>query len=374
MLNLLIVVLASTYLGLEDTEYSSFVSANERTLRTLLGNGAADSPDVHGDTLLYTVDETVSHLNRSSTNYFSFAQASIGEFTVLDSVRATAVLANGPDTVYTLTPQNPLGPFSTNASALRKFINEIEHLDLEFKFNNTLFTVPGAAFQQMAMAWTCYARYDMSADVEVRYFVGVRSALRNRGMGSDLGSVDLFTVLLCIWHTILVAKALRKSVLVFRYARRRLTARPAPRAGTPIQGKRHLHWSQLSISDKLSFFNFWHVASLFANSCLILAALINTSPAVHADMNMILPAERVLRSVGVFLSWVTLVKYLEWDHEFYMLVTTVKVWMHAHARRPPALTPAAGIFGTHVQVHHRRLSAVHGVRADWHVLLWAERR
>lgn len=116
--------------------------------------------------------------------------------------------------------------------------------------------------------------------------------------------IDVITIFLCVIHTLLVSRALRKSCIVYSYAKRRLSVICLPSLALPHYqrhlglvvllsvrliigpvflsqmnneefpaGPGELTWDDLDKTDKWAFFNLWHVSAVVGNIALVFAAL-----------------------------------------------------------------------------------------------------
>lgn len=87
--------------------------------------------------------------------------------------------------------------------------------------------------------------------------------------------------------------------------------RTTPKMGNP-------DWNSLNASEKFQFFNWWSVVSLLANSMHLVASLWCFIP--HCDVS------NRLFSLGLacFLTWINLLRYLEYSPSLYILVRTLR--------------------------------------------------
>lgn len=118
-------------------------------------------------------------------------------------------------------------------------------------------------------------------------------------------------------------------------------------------------WSRLNFSDKLAFFNLWHITSTFGDLMLVIGSGLTFSREVglRADSHErygspalvcqlffsrhVHPEEKqslkrriaprhslslsdIMHAIGGFLAWVSLLKFCEWSAELYMLMLAVK--------------------------------------------------
>eukprot|EP00041_Stephanoeca_diplocostata_P027308 m.750024 g.750024 ORF g.750024 m.750024 type:complete len:560 (-) comp23156_c0_seq10:339-2018(-) len=227
---------------------------------------------------------------------------------------------NGTSANYPLTNDSQIGPFSEKSDQrLRTLTNAVKSISIDYRFRNRLYQSHqfGGVFASVDFLWSCEGLYDFSDDSVTLYRLRIASTVAPGSRVYVLEALDAVTIFFCTASILLAFRALNKSNKVYQYAKRRLE---------PVDSDASISWSKLTITDKLAFFNLWHVWTVIGDVSLIIAssaALANASAhklQAHREITL----EQLTRSLGVFFSIFSLIKYFEYNIEFYMLIVAVR--------------------------------------------------
>lgn len=231
-------------------------------MRERLGNGEGLPKTQTGQSLLYTTSELRSHLLDAVTNYFTLSSSALSPFSVLG---VAPLFLSGPNTQQTfqLTPSNPLGPLQNlSDAAFGELIQSLDHIIVHYSFENTQQRKHGQhTLMQVQHRWECRCKYDLSYDNgRVEYGMSISNTILHE---SGLGLIAINTILLIFSSIslVLTVKAVWRSYQAFIYARMHLMTAPFT---DPVA------WRHLTFSDKLAFFNLWHVTTLIGNVMLVI--------------------------------------------------------------------------------------------------------
>ena len=139
--------------------------------------------------------------------------------------------------------------------------------------------------------------------------------------------VDIPILILAFTYIILAVKKLRQQIKLFLYLKRRAFIRETRRmqGGDVVERSmrwlgRPVTWNTLKWGDKLSFFDLWFVFTIVACTCSCTTSVISLlitgirGGEVH----------RLLGSLGCSLLWVNLVRYLQYNRNYYMVILTIR--------------------------------------------------
>eukprot|EP00054_Salpingoeca_dolichothecata_P023462 m.156423 g.156423 ORF g.156423 m.156423 type:complete len:321 (+) comp24688_c0_seq9:914-1876(+) len=121
----------------------------------------------------------------------------------------------------------------------------------------------------------------------------------------------------------LTVKALLRSWRVYSFARINLQRQPLE---DEDQRGQALWWGDVSLTEKLYFFNLWHFTSALGEVCLILGLSIplQRQYGTYREDFQSIDGPDAVRAMGLFLVWISLLKYLEWEKDCYVLILTIK--------------------------------------------------
>lgn len=223
--------------------------------------------------------------------------------------------------------------------------------------------------------WNCTGKYDFSGGGGiVEYKVHVSSRIISK-QATIIMILQVIVLCFSVPSAVLTGRSLSRGISTFRWTRARL-----------LHAQGDFAWSNLSLSDKLTFLNPWHITSFtggeLPNGALARGAPFQSSrltpvnvrrhcapsPAAHSKdvfviIGMVLSfrfhATRVtysmedldpdafFASVGAFLLWLSILKFLEWRAEV----------SRVDRRSPSRVDPRPLCSGT--QSHWTRVSNMH---------------
>eukprot|EP00944_MAST-04C_sp_MAST-4C-sp1_P014127 g14127.t1 len=139
--------------------------------------------------------------------------------------------------------------------------------------------------------------------------------------------VDIPILLLAFAYIVLAIKKLRQQIKLFLYLKRRAFIRENRRmqGGDVVERSmrwlgRPVTWNTLKWGDKLSFFDLWFVFTIVACTCSCTTSVISllTTDIRGGEVH------RLLGSLGCSLLWVNLVRYLQYNRNYYMVILTIR--------------------------------------------------
>jgi len=135
-----------------------------------------------------------------------------------------------------------------------------------------------------------------------------------------LGTSIIFTQVLRFWvNIIIIMVAITSLILSFRaiaqsfqYYQLKFTE------NTNLV----ISWNKLPLAEKLKFFNFWFIVSIFGNICNIIASILSMIEISAIDLGD--SSVEIFSGLGCMLSWVNLVRYFEYNKKYYILIMSLK--------------------------------------------------
>eukprot|EP00035_Acanthoeca_spectabilis_P009430 m.167202 g.167202 ORF g.167202 m.167202 type:complete len:992 (-) comp14722_c0_seq5:220-3195(-) len=325
--HLLTVLFAVSYICLHNVQFSSFVSANEQSFRSMLGFDSGLSTTALDFTAIYTVPQLETFIDSAITNYFKYSLTSIGEVSTESSLVMRQTFWNGTIATSEITAESG-GPFSNlTPHEARVYADSLEKIVINFIFRNKLSATQKfegyMPYATTRFKWDLEATWDFSDDAQAVYLLRILATLED-GPVTVLVTLSVVIIFLCCTSIVLNVKALWKSLKVYRHTKQRLenTGEEYTNATLP--------WSAVSMMDKLAFFNLWHVWNLLGDSALIIASGLVAHPLVSSggysvdQVHRELTAEQLTRCVGTLITLFSTVKYMEHYPEFYLLVVAVR--------------------------------------------------
>eukprot|EP00051_Salpingoeca_urceolata_P013086 m.163602 g.163602 ORF g.163602 m.163602 type:complete len:605 (-) comp17693_c0_seq2:126-1940(-) len=304
--SVMVVVFGSTYTVARNSQFASFDAASAFTLRVLLR-------DLDDDLRFSSSSEVCGNIGAVTQDYFQFPDNSVHAFEVNQSVSLTVSFYNSSTIETQLVPGSGLDPLG-DVCADSRGLQDVESIVLVYLFNTTF----SGSVARVAVLWQALATYSMGrgggvATYRVDFYAKLRSWSNH-----ILTVLNATTATMAFFSLVLTLKSFLKARSVYNAVRARLSF-PARHPG-------QLVWSQLTYEDKLAFFNLWNVLSITADMLLIIGAGFTfrwQSGTATVARNELSP-EVVCRGLGLFLAWFSIIKYMEWRAELYMLVNVVK--------------------------------------------------
>lgn len=152
--------------------------------------------------------------------------------------------------------------------------------------------------------------------------------------------LDLAIIFFALVSQILSWVSIGKSFQMFASARRRLSRRDLigsinlPSISSTSSLGAEISWGRLPFRTKLRFFNMWFIITILGNLANICAALLDFFITEDAETvcwvayllaytNRMAQStfERLLLGIGTLLAWINLIRYLEFDKKYTVLVS-----------------------------------------------------
>lgn len=139
--------------------------------------------------------------------------------------------------------------------------------------------------------------------------------------------LDIPILLIAFLYIILAVKKLRQQIKLYLYLKRRAFLRENRRLkGDDVIERsvrwmgRPVTWQSLKCGDKLRFFDLWFVFTILACTCSCMTSLLSLL-STHMRGGEV---HRLLGSLGCSLLWVNLVRYLQYNRNYYMVILTIR--------------------------------------------------
>jgi len=286
---------------------------------------------VPSDTLYaYSISDCIRILNGSVQNYFTFPSWSVDvyhldssspnpylkatAYTVGDSVFDPSQAHVDTSTVtreYELT-LNSLGPLSANNDTLQSFFHALVYMEVNF----TIYSVMLIGNHPIEHKWAITMKYDFSdragriainLDI-VRLSIAISVSFWEL-FGFLQVSLSVALILLCTLSTIFSLNSMRHSFAIYQRIKNRFNSIRGP----------IIAWNAIPLRLKFKFFNIWFILSIVANFFLTAACCFdianNFGPEAVVDEIV-----KLLLGIGTLLAWVNMMRYLEFDSKYTVLI------------------------------------------------------
>eukprot|EP00911_Craspedida_sp_UC1_P001230 UC1_evm2s928 len=308
-------VLAITvFFLLKNSQYDQFSWNTQSTLRHSLGNVKKD--EFLGSSFLYNIPSLKTHVNTALDTYFAFPSNALHPFNIsetvvmqlrrVDGIERSTMAARSSDGSH----EDVWGKISDEDIQLADSITVFYKFE-SYQFpSDALLGSTSALFQ-----WDATAIYNFRhGGGLVSYSIDVISRIIG-GKVTELQGLRVLVLCISIPSLLLTLRALLRGYRAFTFARAQLKNDSSEYA-----------WSELSIVKKLTFFNPWHVTSALGDIMVIFGITMSLAQGGRSEPLLAnsLEGGAAVSGVGLFLLWISLVKYLEWRSEFYMLILSVK--------------------------------------------------
>eukprot|EP00053_Salpingoeca_punica_P014066 m.127649 g.127649 ORF g.127649 m.127649 type:complete len:594 (-) comp16368_c1_seq1:346-2127(-) len=308
-LHLCVLALLTAATLTRNSVFDAWMDVSVENFRDVLQNTNVN--DATGRTPFFSADDVLDHMNTVFSSYFAFPNVTTTQIDV-DPLLHIAVVWRDGSMVVPITQANYTGLLAMPQLANRTLFQTLRWVATVFHFRNQLELPEATANYE----WAATATYDFAGGSgRVDYGLTFENTVRHNAHRAMM-VVNSLLVVACVLHSLLVMKALYKSYVVYTFAKDALEGAPGPK----------IIWRSLTFSDKLAFFNLWHVISLLGDFSLI----ISVGLAFERQLGIwesgfgLLNAEDVFRAAGILCSWFSFLKYLEWKTQLYALVLTLK--------------------------------------------------
>eukprot|EP01114_Cavostelium_apophysatum_P002383 TRINITY_DN12120_c0_g1_i1.p1 TRINITY_DN12120_c0_g1~~TRINITY_DN12120_c0_g1_i1.p1 ORF type:complete len:447 (+),score=52.67 TRINITY_DN12120_c0_g1_i1:110-1342(+) len=220
--------------------------------------------------------------------------------------------ADTKNSVYPLTPDD-LAIFA-NASYLQEYMQSVVKMEVKFP---PIYNVHLERNFAILHSWTGTMKYDFSQR-------GGRIAVSLELIKGDATSysvmelmslpriiIDLVLMVLCAVSSAINVRAVASSFGLLQAARKRMR-----------NGKKSITWKEIPLRLKLRFFNAWFIMNLIGNLLLIIGCVFDIFWVLGPD-NAFQGIENVLKfclGTGCLLSYINLIRYLEFDEHYMILI------------------------------------------------------
>lgn len=316
------------------TQFTSFARGNEMIF-------AQEFLEPDEDTLtdeLYSVDDFLHRVNHIVETYYNFDDGTITKF-VLDRDQKTGIiepitltLHQRPFTAvdnamieistYSLTAEDPLGPFNTSLAKLKSMLSSTAALEFSFDLSSV---VP-SQFLTAPFRWSINIHFKNVGGIFLGQ-VGSTRRIENQSMLYKLGWMPVALILVAAVSLSLQVKATIASIQI--YLRTRSAFRSIPKEKLkevyenlwlpgviPI-----FDWKDVPFGVKLDFFGSWYGLEIMGEVFILIACF----HGLIQDLGLpISDFSRVFLGTGFLIICLGFAKYLEYWKKFYMLVITMQ--------------------------------------------------
>jgi len=310
------------------------------------------------DTLhFYDIPSVVKAANKSVQSFYHFPTVSTDIFRFYDDMDMTrpppyvemamVVYKQDPQNVFNPATWDPdtstesltynltasdLGPLATaDTEEQQRFFRSLVSFTLTFRYYN----VHLRAGHPTQHVWTIQELFDFTARggrCDVNLFISTSTLAPGVPMYVYLASarvpIAIILVLLNIVSAISSLRSLGRSFTIYQETKKKLRLLPMRASmvsetgsvnSSVVHPSQFLLWADLPLSVKLRFFSIWFIISLLSNICLTIACFFDLFVNMGPE-SMIGAFTKVSLGVGCMLSWVNLIRYLEFDSKYMVLV------------------------------------------------------
>eukprot|EP00301_Raphidiophrys_heterophryoidea_P004444 c11928_g1_i1.p1 GENE.c11928_g1_i1~~c11928_g1_i1.p1 ORF type:complete len:597 (-),score=143.13 c11928_g1_i1:87-1877(-) len=290
---------------------------------------------------LYTIDDTLNHMNQTVQNFYSLVETSVGRYFWMKDgsgqlepiemsvwaydtdarkcplgTKTQATDCHITKSKYTCTQDNPFGGVALNNT--RQFFDTLYKFELQFRIKN----VAILEARSLCYVWDIVSLYDFrtrGGRIQASWKASriVCAETQTYWYSSPLESQLLLAGGVCVVSVLalfLTFKAIFASLGLYLSSKRRFhqTARS--------------YWDALPIKKKFmvlsGFFDMWNVTVIVGDTCNLSAAVLNIMMGVGEVPDTLV--FRFLTGFGCMLTWISLLKYLEYNEKSYALILALK--------------------------------------------------
>lgn len=292
----------------------------------------------------YDLDEVVDSIGHAVQNYVDFPNSSVvpfkyvpvranveGELYVYSYTDCTSVYdadnlnidVDITTTAYDVTLKNP-GPLKNlSGDSLRTFFYCMQSMTLNFAYESVHLQYDHPiAYQQyiqlyydnsvqggrisLTMNWSKVRVSDLSYDRLIQLYKAM---------------LDLAIIFFATISQALSWVSIGRSFQIFATARRKLSRKDRTVNNVPQSRIDNITWANLPLRTKLRFFNMWFVITILGNIANITASFLDFFIFQDGEAGL---WQRFLLGIGTLLAWVNLVRYLEFDKKYTVLISALQ--------------------------------------------------
>eukprot|EP00027_Filamoeba_sp_ATCC50430_P015070 CAMPEP_0168574860 /NCGR_PEP_ID=MMETSP0413-20121227/19332_1 /TAXON_ID=136452 /ORGANISM="Filamoeba nolandi, Strain NC-AS-23-1" /LENGTH=737 /DNA_ID=CAMNT_0008608283 /DNA_START=381 /DNA_END=2594 /DNA_ORIENTATION=- len=371
LIHTIITILCTVKVLVESDKGTNYVVANQATFYSIFyppGFVPSYGFGTTTDTLyLYYINDTVSLFNTSIQNFYNFPYQSVDIYRFRVSSNSTesatpispkltaTIYKKGGDYVfnpymgevntdtetntYDLTPTY-LGPLGSTGDELSNFFHSLVKMHVDFY----LYGAELLDSHPVEHKWKISMKYDFSkrgGRIEVHLDIEEEAVTIPNFNFLVIFSffqvlLDLVLILVSCISAIFSLNSVKNSFLIYQRTKRRFL-----RVGVPINDpnsmdnsanmsntfgnmSQHLNSKLISWNDipwrlKLRFFNVWFFLSLIATICVIVACVFDIAATLGPEWVMD-EFVKFFLGIGTLMSWVNMMRYLEFDNKYTVLM------------------------------------------------------
>jgi len=316
------------------TQFTAYARGNEK----IFANEFLEPADDRLMDELYSVDDFLYRLRHIVETYYSFDDGTITRF-VLD--RDTETGAIFPITLswnyrtsltvdnamvvsqdYSLTAEDPLGPFNVSNAKLKHLLSKTTSLSFSFSLSSIVPT----QFLSAPFRWSIDIHFKNVGGI----FTGQVSSTRhieNRSLLYKLGWIPILLILVATVSLSLQVKAIIASLQIYWRTRSAFNSIPKDQLKLVydelwLPGVIPVYeWKDVPLGVKLDFFGSWYGLEILGEVSILIACF----HGLVSDLGLpISDFSRVFLGAGFLVICVGFAKYLEYWKKFYMLILTMQ--------------------------------------------------
>ena len=200
-----------------------------------------------------------------------------------------------------------------------------------FQFRLKGFNIVGS--YMICVVWTTTLTFDFSSRGMIKLYINAdpTAMCKDVTWSQSLYTswIDIPILCLSVGYILLAVKKLRQQISLYLYLKRRALLRENRR--TAHGGADQLHrshrwlgapvtWNSLRWSDRCGFFDLWFIFTIVACVCSAITSVIGIFDYQTKEGRI----HRLLGSLGCSLLWVNLVRYLQYNRNYYMVILTMR--------------------------------------------------
>ncbi|KAG9390253.1 Polycystin cation channel [Carpediemonas membranifera] len=283
-------------------------------------------------TVAKTFRDTYFDINEQSLSLFDF----ISDGEVVSPIEVSVVMQNSSwmniESEFTTVPlslhwrdKTDLYPFSMDNHELIALLDNTDSIAMRFKISHVM-------LWEMSQRHVPYI-WDVTMTVDLDHNGGRAGVMLTPEGKIDNDSwvyglshfplrfmLDVSLVVTAVFSQFLAIRAIIASIQLFNLLRKRLSmSNMTERQKRRLQG---LTWEDLPLRQKLRIFNLWFILSMTGNAFNVVAGLLDIASILHFAVPELLI--RLAIGMGALLAFCNMLRYFEFDKNYYMLVMTLR--------------------------------------------------
>ncbi|KAG9394861.1 Polycystin cation channel [Carpediemonas membranifera] len=348
VLHVLILVMCFVQITIPFNDFSDYATSVQYTIKQrFIDPVAGENANKEQSWFAVTTDDLRSIATTFQDTYFGIGGQSLTQFDhrvdngVIHPIDVTILMQNstwlpfGVRTAWSTVPvtlrwhdETDLYPFSLANDRLVEVLDNADSIAMTFKLKHEMLWP--MSDKKVPYTWSVALNIDLDHN-------GGRAAVTIVPEGKiDKGNtwawwfgvthfplrvlLDTVLIILAVASEVLAVRAIIASIQLFNLLRKRLSlSNMTERQKRRLQG---LTWEDLPLRQKLRIFNLWFILSMTGNIANIAACLLDICSILHFDVPEL--AVRLMMGLGALFAFCNVLRYFEFDKNYYMLVMTLR--------------------------------------------------